>query len=226
MSDQDCTSWFEAAHAAKWLRMIVIATDHNLGRRGATVCEVMVHCTGRNGRRYSRPATGHRFQVALVANHLLAVQNVCCGRGVRDVGPSSGAIGAARRRRRRVRPSSNDGFSAREYRNDTLRKPTLNEYACAHAKCRSICNGVWIFITTPGTYHLGSTPSGGPLGNEAERDQVVRALSSQHRATIEGIEAHTRASGCKFWTSEIPKRAVRLDNRSSSRASDASGTRA
>ena len=128
MSDQDCTSWFEAAHAAKWLRMIVIATDHNLGTRGATVCEVMVHCTGRNGRRYSRPATGHRFQVALVANHLLAVQNVRCGRGVREVGPSSGAIGAAWRRRRRVRPSSNDGFSAREYRNDTLRKPTLNEY--------------------------------------------------------------------------------------------------
>ena len=81
----------------------------------------LVSCTPAHGRRYSRLATEHQFGGAPDADDVRFVPNLRCGPHVREVGPSGGAMGGTVRRRHRVRPSPNDGDSAGEYRNDTLR---------------------------------------------------------------------------------------------------------
>ena len=87
-----------------------------------------LNCTPEHSRRYSRRAVEHPFGSCLDVDDVAFVRTLRCGPHVREVEASSGAVGAAVRRRHRVRPRPNDVGRSGEYRNDTHRNPRLNEY--------------------------------------------------------------------------------------------------
>jgi hypothetical protein len=92
-----------------------------------------LNCTPEHSRRYSRRAVEHPFGSCLDVDDVAFVRTLRCGPHVREVEASSGAVGAAVRRRHRVRPRPNDVGRSGEYRNDTHRNPRLNEYHVSHA---------------------------------------------------------------------------------------------
>ena len=120
-------TWHEVVRVLTRRGMVGKVIGHQASAIARTRSAHLVSCTPAHGRRYSRLATEHQFGGALDADDVRFVPNLRCGPHVREARPSSGAVGAAVRRRHRVRPSPNDGDFRREYRNDTLRKPTLNE---------------------------------------------------------------------------------------------------